>query len=121
MLGREIGLSFYGHHNVVIPTLGVAPANQTVVKLRSIGLDVPVLEWRLFRMFSLDQSSALKIQFYARFDRPTSSSVVEPAKAEPAHNRDQRSESGVRLAALPSLIHRPGAARRLSTRLPAGE
>jgi hypothetical protein len=81
VLGREIGLSFYGHHNFVMPTPGVAPVNQTVVKLRSIGLDVPILEWRIFRMFSLDQSSRLGIQFYAGFDRPTSSSVVEPAGA----------------------------------------
>jgi hypothetical protein len=81
VLGREIGLSFYGHHNVVIPTPSVAPVNQTNVKLRSIGLDVPMLEWRIFRMSSLDQSSRLGIQFYAGFDRPTSSFVVEPAGA----------------------------------------
>ena len=40
MLGREIGLSFYGYasdQNVVIPTPGVAPFNQSIVKLRSIG------------------------------------------------------------------------------------
>ena len=81
VLGREVGLSFYGHHNLVIPTPGVAPVNQTIVKLRSIGLDVPMLEWRIFRMSSLDQSSRLGIQFYAGFDRPTSSFVVGPAGA----------------------------------------
>jgi hypothetical protein len=84
MLGREIGLSFYGYasdQNVVIPTPGVPPVNQTVVRLRSIGVDVPILEWRMFRTFSLDQSSGLGIQFYAGFDSPTSSSVVEPAGA----------------------------------------
>ena len=84
VLGREIGLSFYGYtsdQNVVIPTPGLAPLNQTVVKLRSIGVDVPILEWRIFRSFSVDQSSGLGIQLYAGFDRPTSSSVVEPAGA----------------------------------------
>ena len=81
VLGREIGLSFYRHQNVVIPTPGVAPDNQTVVRVGSMGLDVPILEWRIFHMFSLDQSSGLGIQFYAGFDRPTSSSVVEPAGA----------------------------------------
>ena len=84
VLGREMGLSFYGYasdQNVVIPTPGVPPANRTVVKLRSIGLDVPILEWRVFRSFSLDQSSGLRLQFYAGFDRPTSSSVVEPVGA----------------------------------------
>jgi hypothetical protein len=84
MLGREIGLSFYGYatdQNVALPTPGVAPVNQTVVKLRSIGVDVPILEWRLFRMFSLNQSSGLGVQFYAGFDKPTSSTVVEPVGA----------------------------------------
>jgi hypothetical protein len=84
VLGREIGLNFYGYtsdQNVVIPTPGVAPVNQTVVKLRSIRLDVPILEWRIFRTFSVDQSSGLGIQLYAGFDRPTRSSVVEPVGA----------------------------------------
>ena len=80
-MAAKIGLSFYGHHNFVLPAPGVAPVNQTVVKLRSIGLDVPIVEWRIFRMFSLDQSSGLGVQFYAGIDRPTSSSVVEPAGA----------------------------------------
>jgi len=82
VLGRELGLSFYRHQNVLISTPDVAPVNQTIVKLRSIGLDVPVLEWSIFRRFSVDQSSALRIQFYAGFDRPTSSSVVEPVRAQ---------------------------------------
>jgi hypothetical protein len=68
----------------VIPTPGVTPVKQTIVKLRSIALDVPVLEWRLFRTFSLDQSSGLGIQFHIEFDRPTSSSVVEPTGAPKA-------------------------------------
>jgi len=84
MLGREIGLSFYGYtsdQNILIPTPGVAPVNLTVVKLRSIRVDVPFLEWRLFRTFSMNQSSGLGIQFYAGFDTPTSSSVVQPLGA----------------------------------------
>jgi hypothetical protein len=81
VLGREIGLNFYRHHNVVIPTTDVAPDNQTVVRVGSIGVDVPILEWRIFRTFSANQSSALGVQFYAGFDRPTSSSVVEPVGA----------------------------------------
>jgi hypothetical protein len=84
VLGREIGLNFYGYtsdQNVLIPTPGATPVNQTVVKLRSIGLDVPIAEWRIFRTFSVNQGSGLGIQFYAGFDMPTSSSVVEPVGA----------------------------------------
>jgi len=96
VLGREIGLSFYRHHNVVIPTPGVAPVNQTIVKLGSIGVDVPILEWRIFRTFSMDQSSALGVQLYAGFDRPTSSSVVEPVGA-PKPNLHTIVTGGVRV------------------------
>ena len=84
VLGREIGLSFYGYtsdQNILIPSPGVAPLNQTLIKLRSIRLDLPILEYRIFRTFSLDQSSGLGIQLYGGFDKPTSSSVVEPAGA----------------------------------------
>ncbi len=99
VLGREIGLSFYGYasdQHVEIPTPGVAPVNQTVIKVRSIGVDVPILEWRLFRTFSLDQSSGLGVQFYAGFDRPTSSSVVEPPGA-PKPNLHTIVTGGVRV------------------------
>jgi hypothetical protein len=99
ILGRELALSFYGYasdENVVIPTTGVAPSGQTVVRLRSIALDVPILEWRLFRTFSLNQSSGLGIQFYAGFDRPTSSSVVEPPGA-PKPNLHTIVTGGVRV------------------------
>jgi hypothetical protein len=84
MVGREIGLSFYGYasnQNVVIPTPGVPTVKQTVGKLRSIALDVPILEWRIFRTFSVDQSFGLGIQLYAGFEKPTSFSVVEPVGA----------------------------------------
>jgi hypothetical protein len=99
MLGREFGLSFYGYasdQKVAIPTPGVAPFNQTVVKLRSIALDVPILEWRLFRKFSVNQSSGLGVQFYAGFDRPTSSSVIEPVGA-PKPNLHTIVTGGVRV------------------------
>jgi hypothetical protein len=81
VLGREIGLSFYRRQDVLIPTPGVAPDNQTVMRIGSIGVDVPILEWRIFRTFSVNQSSALGLQFYAGFDTPTSSSVVAPVGA----------------------------------------
>src|SRR5438270_1005267 len=45
------------------PTPGVAPINTTELRLRSIRVDLPVLEWRVFRTFSVDQSSGLAIQF----------------------------------------------------------
>jgi hypothetical protein len=84
VLGREIALSLYGYtedQNILIPTPGVAPINTTELRLRSIRVDLPVLEWRVFRTFSVDQSSGLAIQFSAGFDKPTSFSVIQPAGA----------------------------------------
>jgi hypothetical protein len=48
-------------------------------------VDFPILEWRLFRTFSLTQSSGLMIQPYIGFDTPTRTSVVSPAGAPTPH------------------------------------
>jgi hypothetical protein len=84
VLGREVGLSFYRNgsdHPVLIPTPGVPPINGTLVTLNSVQVEFPILEYRLFRTFSLNQSSGLMIQPYVGFDRPTETSVVSPAGA----------------------------------------
>ena len=81
VLGREVGLSFYHNgsdHPILIPTPGVPPANSTLVSLNSMQFEFPILDYRLFRSFSLNQSSGLIIQPYVGFDTPTSSSVVTP-------------------------------------------
>ena len=88
VLGREVGLSFYHNssdHPIAIPTPGVPPVNATLVALNSLQVDFPILEWRLFRTFSLTQSSALKIHPYVGFDTPTKTSVVSPAGAPTPH------------------------------------
>jgi hypothetical protein len=82
MLGREVGASFYRNgsdHPLIIPTPGVPPLNATLVTLKSVEIEFPILEYRLFRTFSLNQSSGLMIQPYIGFDKPTNSSVVSPA------------------------------------------
>jgi len=84
VLGREVGLSFFRHgenHPMVIPTPGVPPSNTTIVAVNSMQVEFPILEYRPFRFFSLDQSSNLVIQPYVGFDRPATPSVVFPAGA----------------------------------------
>jgi hypothetical protein len=44
-------------------------------------VDYPILEWRLFRVFSLTQSSALMIQPCVGFDALTKTSVISRAGA----------------------------------------
>jgi hypothetical protein len=84
VLGREVGISFYhyGSNNpVVIPAPNLPPPSATRITLHSVQFEFPILEWRLFRRFSLNQSSGLMIQPYVGFDKPTGSSVISPPGA----------------------------------------
>jgi hypothetical protein len=84
VLGREVGVNRYkldAHNPMVLPTPGVAPLNNTLVAVRSIQVDFPILEYRPFRSFSRNQTSSVLIQLYAGFDRPTQTSVVAPVGA----------------------------------------
>jgi hypothetical protein len=95
VLGREVGLSLYRSRRddpMRIETPGVGPTNATVVSLRSLQVELPILEYRPFRSFALDQSSSLLVQFYAGFDTPLQASVVSPEGAR--SRRYGRSGSG---------------------------
>jgi hypothetical protein len=84
VLGREVGVSIFrngGDHEFLLPTPGVPPSNTTLVSLNSLQVEFPVLEWRLFRTFSVDQSSGLMLQPYVGFDMPTAVSVISPTGA----------------------------------------
>jgi hypothetical protein len=85
ILGREVGVSFYGYGEeeprMIIPVSGTTPVKTPVVVLRSIALEFPVLEYRPFRTFSMDQSSSLVAQLYGGVDIPTKVGVVAPEGA----------------------------------------
>jgi hypothetical protein len=82
VLGREVGVAFFGYvrreDRVILPSSETAPTVNTLVSLRTIQFDFPVLEYRPFRTFSLDQSSSLIFQLYGGLDIPTRVSVVAP-------------------------------------------
>jgi hypothetical protein len=99
VLGREVGLSLYRNgsdHPIVIPTPGVPPINATLISLNSLQVEFPIFEYRLFRTFSLNQSSGLMIQPYVGFDKPMKSSVVSPTGA-PKLSLDTIVTAGVRV------------------------
>jgi len=79
MLGREIGISFYGlggnHDAMLIPDQA---EGTKLVQFRSTQFDLPILEYRPFRTFSLDQSSSLVFQLNFGFDIPHSETVLVP-------------------------------------------
>jgi hypothetical protein len=84
VLGREVGLSIFrdgGDHPFQLPSPGVSAANTPTVNLNSLQFEFPVFEYRLFRTFSVDQSSGLTLQPYVGFDTPSSVHVISPANA----------------------------------------
>jgi hypothetical protein len=83
VLGREVGISFYGyaHDDRVIISSSVPGGSATLISLRSTAFEFPVLEYRPFRTFSLDQGSSLVVQLYGGFDIPRTRSVISPAGA----------------------------------------
>ena len=82
VLGREVGLSFYGYGSqddrLIIPSR-VPGTGATLIDLKSISFDFPLLEYRPFRTFSLNQSSSLVVQLFGGLDVPLHVSVVRPA------------------------------------------
>ena len=97
--GREVAISLYGFtskQSLFVPTPGVPPVDATQIHLRSIRFDFPVLEYRVFRTFSQNQSSGLAFQFFAGFDKPVSVSVVQPQGA-PKPKLHSTVRGGVRL------------------------
>jgi len=100
VLGREVGINWYRldtHNPMLLPTPGVAPLDRTLVAVRSLQVDFPILEYRPFRSFSRNQTSIVLIQLYAGFDTPTQTSVVSPAGA-PTPNLHTIVLTGVRVA-----------------------
>jgi hypothetical protein len=99
VLGREVGVSIFrsgGDHTFLMPTPGVPPNNTTLVSLNSLQVEFPILEYRLFRTFSVNQSSGLMLQPYVGFDTPTAVSVISPAGA-PIPDAHTIVTTGVRL------------------------
>lgn len=97
VLGRELGVTFYGiagKDRILAPGAAGGPA--LVVEYKSTALDLPILEYRAYRSFSSNQSSAVLVQLFTSLDVPHSASVVSPPGASPVDLRDVWSV-GIRL------------------------
>jgi hypothetical protein len=86
ILGREVGVAFFGYgkeeDKMLIPISDVPPVETPIVSVRSIQLEFPLVEYRPFRTFSMNQSSSMVVQFFWGVDIPTKISVVAPVGAE---------------------------------------
>jgi hypothetical protein len=76
VLGRELGVNFYGlfDKQQLLMVDDEGGPGLRLVNFRSIGFDMPVLEYRPFRAFSSDQSSEVFLQLFTTVDVPYSSS-----------------------------------------------
>jgi hypothetical protein len=82
VLGRELGVTFYGiSGDERVVAAGVGGGATRVVQFKSTAFDVPILEYRAYRSFSSNQSSALLFQLFTALDVPRSASVVSPPGA----------------------------------------
>jgi hypothetical protein len=80
ILGREIGLSFYGLGNTKDAIIIPGTDSSYLLEYRSTKIDFPILEYRPFRNFSQDQSSSMMVQLNAGVDIP---SHVKVAVSDP--------------------------------------
>jgi hypothetical protein len=86
ILGREIGLSFFGYSGGEDQLFVATPGSTNslaAISLRSMRWDFPVVEIRPFRGFATTQAAAVVIQIGAAFDKPTKITVQAPAGAAP--------------------------------------
>jgi hypothetical protein len=83
ILGREFGVTFYGSEDDKDAILVSVNEDETVlVNYKSTHFDFPVVEYRPFRTFSLDQSSSLVLQLNFGVDIPHSEAAVFPKGSE---------------------------------------
>ena len=82
MLGREVGVAFFGllkdDDRFILPMRIGADNQLALLAVRSLQVELPILEYRPFRTFSLEQSSSLVLQLYGGVEFPLSSTVVLP-------------------------------------------
>lgn len=81
ILGREVGVALYGNGKdqdaILVPYGDVT----NLITYKSVQLDFPVLEYRPFRTFSLDQSSSVCVKLSFGVDLPYDEEIVLPEDA----------------------------------------
>jgi hypothetical protein len=86
VLGRELGVVWYGLDGRQ-ELITVGPSGGTLLRLRSVSYDLPIIEYRAFRSFSADQSSTLLFQLVAGIDKPYRVRVEDPPNGPTPHLR----------------------------------
>ena len=76
VLGREVSVSLYGNGNDQDAIVVQENSMYSVLTYKSVQLDFPVVEYRPFRTFSLDQSSSLRVFLSFGVDFPYDAELV---------------------------------------------
>jgi hypothetical protein len=83
ILGREIGITFYGHsRNKDVIIIPLENNGKALLQYQSTQVDFPIVEYRPFRTFSTDQSSSMVVQFSFGFDDPHSQKPIYPVQED---------------------------------------
>lgn len=98
VLGREIGVTFYGTQSddSLLAPGSPAPGAPRIIKFNSTYIDLPILEYRPYRAFDTTQTAEVVIQLFGGVDDPHDAHVVFPVGA-PAVKMDRVYYMGVRL------------------------
>lgn len=101
MVGREIGVSMFGYGEqstrFIVPDPSSTTGGAMLIGLRTIQIDLPLIEYRPFRTFSADQASSLVLQLHVGWDFPTRVEVIEPV-GSPEPDLEAVGYVGLRLA-----------------------
>jgi hypothetical protein len=81
VLGREIGVTFYGTTSDDSLFIGEAGALPRIMKFKSTYFDFPILEYRPYSAFDTTQSSNMQLQLFFGVDVPDAGKVVFPEGA----------------------------------------
>jgi hypothetical protein len=89
MLGREVGVYFYGMVQgadaFLVPDVRSETGQWSLISMKSTKLEIPFLEYRPVRTFSRKQSASMVMQLYTGVDIPGKVTMKAPADLEPVN------------------------------------
>jgi hypothetical protein len=85
VLGREVGATFFGfaggYDTLVTATGNPDDPDLVIVGVRTISVEVPIIEWEPFRSYGSQQTLGLRFQLGAGLDTPVRVRVLDPPDA----------------------------------------
>ena len=89
MLGREVGVYFYGvirgADAILVPDDRWGTGEMSLISVRTTKLDFPFLEYRPVRTFSSKQSASFVMQLYTGIDIPGKVTMKAPTGVDPVN------------------------------------